>query len=262
MIQSLEHTKAHFLLDFSHDTENMSPQRLVLIIGLYTIFSVKLCNRLFYYLGLEHGVRPALANSLQKLPLIRAYVHRLQQKVVAEMEGDKGTRDRKQTRVTLPRKGLSVDAVLAKCERFKRDSSTLHTDKMSGAIYISPDSEAFKLCTSVYSMFAHTNPLHGDAFPTICAMEADVVSFAASLLGAKPDDDICGNLTSGGTESILSAIRTSRDYMRAMKGINKPEMYVYRYKPINADILTFIRSAGLQRFQLTLPYTKLPSISI
>ena len=33
-------------------------------------------------------------------------------------------------------------------------------------------------------------------------------------------------MTSGGTESILTAVKTSRDYMRAKRGIRHPEMVV------------------------------------
>ena len=33
-------------------------------------------------------------------------------------------------------------------------------------------------------------------------------------------------MTSGGTESILSAIKASRDYMAARKGIRQPEMVI------------------------------------
>ncbi|KAJ0537484.1 putative sphinganine-1-phosphate aldolase [Helianthus annuus] len=37
---------------------------------------------------------------------------------------------------------------------------------------------------------------------------------------------ICGNMTSGGTESILMAVKSSRDYMRAKKNITCPEMII------------------------------------
>lgn len=49
----------------------------------------------------------------------------------------------------------------------------------------------------------------------------------AALLGNKEKasgGQICGNMTSGGTESILLAMKSSRDYMRDTKGITKPEM--------------------------------------
>jgi sphinganine-1-phosphate aldolase len=37
---------------------------------------------------------------------------------------------------------------------------------------------------------------------------------------------VCGAMTSGGSESILSAMKSSRDFMRARRGIDEPEMIV------------------------------------
>jgi len=51
----------------------------------------------------------------------------------------------------------------------------------------------------------------------------------AALLGSKEKSSggqICGNMTSGGTESILLAVKSSRDYMKAKKGNIRPEMCV------------------------------------
>lgn len=78
-----------------------------------------------------------------------------------------------------------------------------------------------------YFRFSHTNPLHQDVFKSVAHMEAEVVAMTAALLGSKEKSSggqICGNMTSGGTESILLAVKTSRDYMRSKKGITKPEM--------------------------------------
>jgi len=44
--------------------------------------------------------------------------------------------------------------------------------------------------------------------------------------GASGDPAVCGAMTSGGTESILSAVKASRDYMRAKRGIRHPEMVI------------------------------------
>lgn len=38
--------------------------------------------------------------------------------------------------------------------------------------------------------------------------------------------EVCGAMTSGGSESILSAVKASRDYMRTVKGIRQPEMVI------------------------------------
>lgn len=79
------------------------------------------------------------------------------------------------------------------------------------------------------SRFAHTNPLHLDVFQSVVRFEAEVVAMTAALLGSKEKasgGQICGNMTSGGTESILLAVKTSRDYMKVQKGITSPEMLV------------------------------------
>jgi glutamate/tyrosine decarboxylase-like PLP-dependent enzyme len=79
--------------------------------------------------------------------------------------------------------------------------------------------------------FAHTNPLHLDVFQSVVRFEAEVVAMTAALLGSKEKGSggqICGNMTSGGTESILLAVKSSRDYMKTKKGITKPEMYCPR----------------------------------
>jgi sphinganine-1-phosphate aldolase len=99
-------------------------------------------------------------------------------------------------------------------------------------------------------MYAHANPLHADAFPAVARMEAEIVAMTARMLGGgeragasepsssekrKPVSSssssdvcvrsgVCGLTTSGGTESILTAIRATRDYMRETRGITKPEM--------------------------------------
>ena len=38
--------------------------------------------------------------------------------------------------------------------------------------------------------------------------------------------EVCGAMTSGGTESILTAVKASRDYMKATRGIRRPEMII------------------------------------
>lgn len=44
--------------------------------------------------------------------------------------------------------------------------------------------------------------------------------------GPAGDPEVCGAMTSGGTESILTAVKASRDYMRAVRGIREPEMII------------------------------------
>jgi sphinganine-1-phosphate aldolase len=91
---------------------------------------------------------------------------------------------------------------------------------MGGADYESYSN----VLTAAYGLFAHTNPLHPDVFPSGQRFEKEVVAMGASLFGG--DDRVCGNVTTGGTESILMAVKTARDYARAIKGITQPELLV------------------------------------
>ena len=66
-------------------------------------------------------------------------------------------------------------------------------------------------------LYSAENGLNVLAFPSIGVMQHDIVSNTASLLGA--DDPAAGGavegyLTSGGTESLLQAVKTARDVGR------------------------------------------------
>jgi len=90
--------------------------------------------------------------------------------------------------------------------------------KVSGGIYHGGD-ELVELCSKVYSYFALANPLHADLFPYVRKMEAEVVRMTLSLFNG--DEKTCGAMTSGGTESILMALKTYRDWGHS-KGIKNP----------------------------------------
>lgn len=209
--------------------EGASSSRIVFLTVLI-MYSFRICVN-FIARSVLAGTRSrnSLVEYIQKLPVVRYYIQMIRRKVVSEISQSTQNNKRIGSKaIKLPGDGLPVEAVLAKCAHLI-SSDSKHTTKMSGAIYVQPESNIFQLCSTVYNMFAHTNPLHGDAFPAVSSMESDVVAFTASLLGSQPDDEICGNLTSGGTESILSAVRTSRDFMRSTRGIKYPEMYVDSY---------------------------------
>nr|HID13312.1 aminotransferase class V-fold PLP-dependent enzyme [Anaerolineae bacterium] len=96
----------------------------------------------------------------------------------------------------------------------------------SGAVYHGGD-EHIQFLNEVYAINSQSNPLHFDLWPSTVKFEAEVVAMTASMLGAdKTGDEIVGSVTSGGTESILLAMKTYRDRARDRKGITEPEMVV------------------------------------
>ena len=64
--------------------------------------------------------------------------------------------------------------------------------------------------------------MHPEIFPGVRKMESEIISMVGNMFHAL--SNICGNVTSGGTESILMALKTYRDMARDTRGITDPEM--------------------------------------
>lgn len=102
-----------------------------------------------------------------------------------------------------------------------REKGIWATGKASGAIYHGGE-ELLSTLTEAYSLFALSNPLHPELFPCVRKMESEVVRMTLSLFNG--DKDSCGSMTSGGTESILMAIKAYRDKAYHERGVTEPEL--------------------------------------
>ena len=78
-----------------------------------------------------------------------------------------------------------------------------------------------KVLVAAFERYAVSNPLHPDVFPSVRKMEAEIVAMCLRMYN---NPDGAGTMTSGGTESIVMAIKTYRDWARDVKGITEPEM--------------------------------------
>ena len=65
----------------------------------------------------------------------------------------------------------------------------------------------------VFRAYATENGLSTAAFPSLGRFQRDVVAMLRTLLGG--GEEIVGAMTSGGTESILLAVKAYRDHARA-----------------------------------------------
>lgn len=95
----------------------------------------------------------------------------------------------------------------------------------SGAVY-NGDEAHIAFLNEVYALQSQSNPLHLDVWPSGMKFESEIVSMTAGMLGsriaAQAGDEIVGTVTSGGTESIIMAMKAYRD--RA--GIKRPQMVI------------------------------------
>lgn len=74
------------------------------------------------------------------------------------------------------------------------------------------------------SMFLHENALNTQAFPSLAQIQSEVVGWTSDLLNGP--DSAAGFLTSGGTESILCAVKAARERGRSERGVTAPELVI------------------------------------
>ena len=131
------------------------------------------------------------------------------------------------TYASLPQVGRSREEILEEMHTlYTKEEHKWRDGYVSGAVYHG-DQEHIDFQNQVYAINSQTNPLHFDVWPSGVKFEAEIVSMTANMLGAgQAGDEIVGTVSSGGTESILLAMKTYRDWGRDKKGIAQPEMIV------------------------------------
>jgi len=105
-----------------------------------------------------------------------------------------------------------------------REEETWKDGFVSGAVYHGDESH-IEFLNQVYAINSQSNPLHADVWPSATKFEAEIVAMTAHMLGGD-GQDVHGTVSSGGTESIMLAMKTYRDWARETKGITQPEMIV------------------------------------
>jgi glutamate/tyrosine decarboxylase-like PLP-dependent enzyme len=121
----------------------------------------------------------------------------------------------------LPEIGWSATDVFDSLEVMRaRDVRWREGRAFSLAYNAGPD--ALAVAEEAYRRFSGENALSTDAFPSLKQIQAEVVAMAGVWLGATPNS--AGFMTSGGTESILMAVKAARDRLLAERQIRQPNM--------------------------------------
>jgi sphinganine-1-phosphate aldolase len=141
-------------------------------------------------------------------------------------------RERYPTFRRLPESGLDRDAILKDLQEIAaQEDQVWESGQVSGTIYHG-GKQHYDFLNRVFALFSHMNLLQRDMCPSGTKFEAEIVAMVASMLNGEavkernPDDEVCGVVTSGGSESIQSAMLVYRDWARAEMGITQPEMVV------------------------------------
>lgn len=123
----------------------------------------------------------------------------------------------------LPATGRAPEEVLAALEGSReREEARWGGGFASGAVYHG-DPGHIDFLNRAYAVQSQSNPLHADLWPSTVRLEAEIVAMTAHMLNGEM---AVGTVTSGGTESILLAMKAYRDLARRWRRIHRPEMVI------------------------------------
>ena len=167
---------------------------------------------------------------VKRLPIVKDLIAKQYDTMMEELrKAAKPYRDDGDPRDAIPERARPRAEVLAEMRALhEREEARWRDGYVSGAVYHG-DPEHIAFLNEVYGMFSQANPLHSDLWPSVVKYEAEIVAMTAKMLGANSvaaPDAVCGTVSSGGTESILLAMKTYRDRARAERGIKHPRLVV------------------------------------
>lgn len=132
----------------------------------------------------------------------------------------------------LPEHGRSQSEVLDALRSFAAGDPDYKSGRLWSLVYwLGEEHESF--LGHAYQAFSSANGLNPTAFKSLKQLESEIIAAVAALHHGPPE--VCGVLTSGGTESCLLAAKTYRDMARARRGIKRPEMVL----PVTAHVAWF-----------------------
>ena len=108
-------------------------------------------------------------------------------------------------------------------ETARRQDALAQAGRVSGSIYHG-GAEHFSFLGEVATQFSHMNVLQRDMYPAATRFESEIIAMTAAMLHGGPD--VCGSVTSGGTESIVTAVLAYRNAARERRGESHPELVV------------------------------------
>lgn len=126
----------------------------------------------------------------------------------------------------LPPSGLGRDEILARLTEMRAGDIDWRSGRCFSLVFHAGD-EVEDLAREASGMYLEENGLNPIAFPSLGQMQHEVTEITAELFHGRDDDRAAsGFMTSGGTESILLAVKAACNRGKAERGITEPEMVI------------------------------------
>lgn len=126
----------------------------------------------------------------------------------------------------IPRRGVERETLLEEMNAM-RDQDVRWEDNRAFSLVFHQSDAHTEFLKKAHALFFEGNGLNPMAFASLRKFEHEIIRMTAALFhGGR---DCVGTMTSGGTESIMLAVKTYRDHARKLKPwIRKPEIIVPR----------------------------------
>ncbi len=111
---------------------------------------------------------------------------------------------------------LNQIADMARREDEQGDRGTV-----SGSLY-SGDHDHYAFLGDIFTLFSHANVLQRDMYPSATKFEAEIIAMTSSLLHGTN----VGVVTSGGSESLITALYSYREFAAATRGVTRPNVVI------------------------------------
>ena len=124
-------------------------------------------------------------------------------------------------RMTMPTHGLDRDEVFDRLEGYRSGDVNWREGRAFTLAY-NAGPEVVALAEEAYRRFGTENGLNTHAFPSLQRIQSDVVQIVSDWF--EGGEDAAGFITSGGTESLLLAVKGARERGKAERGVTRPNI--------------------------------------
>ena len=126
----------------------------------------------------------------------------------------------------LERKAIYAEiAEMAQAEDAQGDKGTV-----SGSLYCG-DHDHYAFLGEVFNLYSHANVLQRDMYPSATKFEGEIIAMTSSLLHGTG----VGVVTSGGSESLITALFSYREHARETRGVTRPNVVMAKTAHVALD---------------------------
>jgi glutamate/tyrosine decarboxylase-like PLP-dependent enzyme len=106
----------------------------------------------------------------------------------------------------------------------RREDAVGDEGRVSGSLY-SGDHDHYRYLSQIFGLFAHANVLQRDMYPSATKFEGEIIAMTLDLVHAEAAGGAaCGVITSGGSESLITAMFAYREQAAELRGVARPNI--------------------------------------